>query len=52
MAHIVTTKWDKKESRVEEYLSVIPCLLIIDVHEWRNDWGAVSGNSSVKIQYR
>jgi len=22
------------------------------VHEWCNDWGTVSGNSSVKMQYR
>ncbi len=32
--------------------SEIPCLVSSDVHEWRNDWGTVSGNSSVKMQWR
>ena len=52
MARIAIAIRDKIESGFEEYLSVIPCLLIIDVHEWYNDWGTVSGNRSVKIQYR
>ena len=39
-------------SMVEEYMSEIPCLVSSDAHEWCNDWGTVSGTSSVKIQYR
>lgn len=33
-------------------VSVIPCLVSLDVHEWRNDWGAVSRNSPVKMRWR
>lgn len=35
---------------VKEGLSEIPCLVILDVHEWRNDWGTVSRICSVKMQ--
>ena len=39
-------------SFAEESKSEIPCQVSSDVHEWCNDWGTVSRNSSVKIQYR
>ena len=45
----------KDEDRVQllkEQLSEVPCLVSSDVHEWCNDWGTVSGSSSVKIQWR
>ncbi len=42
----------KRESNFEEQLSEVPCRVNSDAHEWRNDWGTVSGSSSVKIQYR
>jgi len=30
--------------------SEIPCQVSSDAHEWRNDWGTVSTNRSVKLQ--
>ena len=45
---------DKIESMVciKEYMSEIPSLVILDVHEWCNDWGTVSRKSLVKMQWR
>ena len=37
--------------KVTDELSVIPCRVNSDVHEWRNDWGTVSGSSPVKMQW-
>jgi hypothetical protein len=31
--------------------SEIPCRVSSDLHEWRNDLGAVSTRDSVKLQY-
>jgi hypothetical protein len=33
-------------------LSEIPCRVSSDLHEWRNDFSAVSTRSSVKLQSR
>ena len=33
-------------------LSEIPCRVSSDLHEWRNDLGAVSTRGSVKLQSR
>ena len=38
--------------RRTEHLSEIPCRVSSDLHEWRNDLGAVSSASSVKLEYR
>jgi hypothetical protein len=32
-----------------EYLSEIPCRVSSDLHEWRNDLGAVSTRGSAKL---
>ncbi len=32
--------------------SEIPCRVSSDLHEWRNDLGAVSTESSAKLEYR
>ncbi len=38
--------------RHAEHSSEIPCRVSSDLHEWRNDLGAVSARDSVKLQYR
>jgi hypothetical protein len=39
----------KKGARLVTDLSEIPCRVSSDLHEWRNDLGAVSTRGSVKL---
>ncbi len=33
-------------------LSEIPCRVSSDLHEWHNDWSAVSGSDSANLLFR
>ena len=39
-------------SEASKVVSEIPCRVSSDLHEWRNDFSAVSTRSSVKLQSR
>jgi hypothetical protein len=40
------------QTYLSKTLSEIPCRVSSDLHEWRNDFSAVSTRSSVKLQSR
>ena len=51
---VVLDKSDKPTGadNQQERLSEIPCRVSSDLHEWHNDWSAVSGSDSANLLFR